>query len=631
MIQVRMQYNNVYLKILDGPETFDHTLEKVRYIRNRGFNMETGEWMFDREYIGDLLALFDNQITWMTPLHEIVAGVNLNHEIVNQHIQWESEGEFKNFLLPLYAYQKVGANFLIDRGCAAVFDGCGLGKTPQLIGACEKLHEQGRAQKMLIVTLSSLKRQWAKEIEKFSGKTAIAVSGTPAKRASLIKGFAQRKDIQYMVINYEILRNDTLRELIKNIPFDVVALDEAQKIKNGVRDTSLNMEPSQIAAAAYELKHIKYRFVATATPLQGKAEEIFSIFYFLNEEILGPWNYFRERYCKYSTRYGITGYINLGELYYRIAPFFIRRTKDMPEIQQQLPQVQHSHVFLEMTDAQEKLHDYLIEKLTDIKEQARSITDYKFINGQSMSPQEAKEYYDALAQGYQSFLLSTCDSPELLLMSKTPMAEKILKEVQLSEKDLKSPKIDQFKEFFSSMLYDEPNSKVVIFSRFERMVELLYRELNKDSRGRPLDNPIAVAYHGQLTEGAKEYAKEQFLHNPNIKAIICTDAGSTGLNLQVANYMVHIDLPWDPTLLEQRNGRIDRTGNAFANVTIYYYAMENSFDEHLLEILDRKSDLANQVLTGGADNRSRERDVNKLAMDRLLRKRNKQTNNENVG
>jgi SNF2 family DNA or RNA helicase len=209
-------------------------------------------------------------------------------------------------------------------------------------------------------------------------------------------------------------------------------------------------------------------------------------------------------------------------------------------------------------------------------------------------------------------------------MSQTPMAEKILKDIPLTDKDLKSPKIDQLKEFFSSMTYDEPNSKVVIFTRFERMVEILHRELNKDSRGRPLSDPVAVMYHGQMTEAAKEYAKDQFVNNPNIKAIICTDAGSTGLNLQVANYMVHIDLPWDPTLLEQRNGRIDRTGNAFSNVTIYYYCMENSYDEHLLTILDRKAELANQVLTGGRDSTSREKDVNRLAMERLLRKRYKQ-------
>jgi SNF2 family DNA or RNA helicase len=621
MIQVRSQYNNVYIKILDKAETWMLTLEKIRNIPNRALNNETGEWMIPRENIGYLLQYFDNQISWMTPLKEIIQGLDINHELVKRHLQWESENEFKNFKLPLYPYQKVGANFLIDRGCAAVFDGCGLGKTPQLIGACMKLFEQGKAKKALIITLNSLKRQWAKEIEKFTGETALPVYGTSSKRASIIKEFHRRKNIKFLVINYEILRTRELLNLIKNIPFDIVALDEAQKIKTGVTDKMLGLKPSQVAEATYELKHIPYRFIATATPIQGKPQEIWSLFHFLDENILGPWEYFRERYCKYHPKFGITGGQNLGELYYRIAPYFIRRTKEMPEIQQQLPKVQHSHVFLEMTEKQRQLHDYLLDKLFEVKEQSRDVKGYVYINGKPMSPEEAKEHYDALIQGYQIFMLGTCDSPELLLMSKTPMAEKILSEIPLSEKDLKSPKIEQLKEFFAQMTIDEPRSKVVIFTRFERMAELVQRALNTDSKGNPLANPPAVIYHGQMSDNAKEWAVEQFRNNPNVKAFVATDAASTGVNLQVANYMIHLDLPWDPTLLEQRNGRIDRTGNQFSNVTIYYYIMSDSFDEHLLEILDKKQDLADQVLTGGRDTMSRGKDVNKLAIERLLKHR----------
>jgi SNF2 family DNA or RNA helicase len=617
LIQVRSQYDNVYVKILDKPETFEYTLEKIRLIPGRGFNMDTGEWMFSRDQLGYLLLYFGNQISWMTPLREIVKDLPIDHELVSKHLKWESENEFKNFKMSLYPYQKVGANFLIDRGCGAIFDGCGLGKTPQLIGACEKLFELGKAKLALIVTKNSLKRQWAKEIEKFTGKPAIYVSGTPAKREKLIKGFKSHKKVQYLVINYEMLRTESYLELIKSIPFDVVGLDEAHKIKNGVKDTQLGLEPSQIAACTYELKYIPYRFIATATPLQGKAEEVWSLFYFLDETILGDWYQFRERYCKYSRKYGITGYQNLGELYYRIAPYFIRRTKEMPEIQQQLPKAQHSPVFLEMTDKQQQIHDYLLEKLAEVKEQSSKVKNnpggYVFINGQTMSVQEASEYYDALVQGYQIFMLGVCDSPELIAMSDSPMAKKILEQFPLSKKDLKSPKIEAIKEFYEQMLYDEPNSKVVIFSRFERMVELLAKQL-----------PYSVPYHGQMSDNRKEWAKDQFVNNPNVKAIICTDAGAEGLNLQVGRYLIHVDLPWDPTLIEQRNGRIERTGNHNENITIYYYVMSDSYDEHLLTILERKQELANTIIGGGKSSSSKQ-DISKLALDRMLKNRQRRS------
>jgi len=128
MIQVRCQYNNLYIKILDKFETFDFTLEKIRSIPERVFNTETGEWMIPRENVGSLLSLFGNQISWMTPLKEIVKGINIDSNLVKQHLAWEDESEFKNFKLSLYPYQKIGANFLVDRGCGAIFDGCGLGK-----------------------------------------------------------------------------------------------------------------------------------------------------------------------------------------------------------------------------------------------------------------------------------------------------------------------------------------------------------------------------------------------------------------------------------------------------------------------------------------------------------------------
>ncbi|MCL6444405.1 MAG: hypothetical protein K6T83_13290 [Alicyclobacillus sp.] len=151
MIQVRMQYGNLYIKILDAQETFDYTLERIRTIPGRNFNLRTGEWMCGREQVSVLLKLFPNQIIWMTPLRDIVEaeGLPIEDELVQKHLQWEQDMDFPSFKLSLYPYQKVGANFLVDQRCAATFDGCGLGKTPQLIGACMRLFERGKAQRAL--------------------------------------------------------------------------------------------------------------------------------------------------------------------------------------------------------------------------------------------------------------------------------------------------------------------------------------------------------------------------------------------------------------------------------------------------------------------------------------------------
>ncbi|MBU5262074.1 DEAD/DEAH box helicase [Bacillus atrophaeus] len=615
MIQVREQYGNLYVRILDTQESFEHTLEKIRYIDGRSFNQLTGEWMFGKESIGDLLRHFDNQIIWNQPLKDILKDCEVEDELVKKHLSWENDDDFKTWNLNPYPYQKVGAHFLADRGRAAIFDGVGLGKTCQVIGAAQILINRGKADRVLIVTLNSLKRQWAKEIEKFSGEPAIAVYGPPAKRKKLIKGFASRQDIRYLVVNYETLRNQQYMNEIKKIPFQVVALDEAQKIKSGVSDKYLNIKPSQNAAACYELDYIPYRFIATATPVQSKAEEIWSLFNFVDPNILGSWEIFRERFCKYHPRYGITGSQNLGELYYKIAPHFIRRTKEMPEIQQQLPAVTHSHVFLEMTDAQERLQESLLNKIEDLKGESRKISGSKVVNGQLLSPEQLKEYYDSMIQGLQTFLVETCDTPELLSHEEASnMSKGIISELGLSEKDIKkSPKLDQLKDFAKQVMNDEPSSKIVIFTEYERMARMIYNQL-----------PNAVLYTGQISEREKENAVQRFREDPNTKIFISTRAGSTGLNLQVANYMIHFDLPYTATEIEQRNGRIDRTGNKFNNITMYYYVMSGSFEEHLIEMLHKKSLLANTILTGQSEKVSnRSQDFSKIAFEKLAKKRSK--------
>lgn len=615
MIQVRKQFNNLYIRILDTDTTFDLTLERIRNIPNRTFITTTGEWMVGQEQLGDLLLNFNNQIIWNQPLKDIVGDLLVNNELVQKHLDWETSDDFKGFILPPYPYQKVGAHFLADRGSAAIFDGVGLGKSIQIIGAAQILMNRKKVKRVLIVTLNSLKRQWAKEVEKFTTHKALAVTGTAARRKKIIREFNKRDDIQFLMVNYETLRNPDNLKLIKQCDFDMVALDEAQKIKSGVDDKLLGITPSQNAAACYQLTDIPYRFIATATPVQSKAEEVWSLFNFVNADVLGSWETFRERFCKYHPRYGITGSENLGELYYKIAPHFIRRTKEMPEIQQQLPAVTHSHVFLERTDAQCKIEESILNKMAELKDQSRSIGGSKVINGNLMSPESQKEYYDGMMQGMYTFLIENCDTPALLTHREaSKMSKALVSELGIAPKDIeKSPKIEHFKDFIKQLFHDEPSSKVVIFTEYERMARMLHEDY-KD---------VGVLYTGQISDNQKEFVVEKFRNDPGCRLFFSTRAGATGLNLQVANNLIHFDLPFIATEIEQRNGRIDRTGNTFKNITMFYYVMTESYEEQLLELLNKKSNMASEILTGNAGGSSKGPDVTKLALERLMKSKQK--------
>ncbi|MGF0347657.1 DEAD/DEAH box helicase [Rhodococcus sp. IEGM1300] len=600
MIQIREEYGVIYVRIISDNEMFLHTYRTIRAIKGVTYKAHTGEFMVDPEYVSELIRLYNTHIVWMTPLRDLVKKFKITRTpYIKQYLEMSKDKEFDTFKMKLYPYQLIGAKFLAKRGCAMILDGVGLGKTSQTIGASHLLRlqhlESGSTKpfKTLVVTLNSIKRQWASEVEKFTPYKAIASQGDKKKRRSIIEEFKKRDDLDYLVVNYEMLRDKELLKLLQSIGFDVAILDEGQRIKSGVTDKRHRIEPSQVATGAYHLaKTVKYRFIATATPMQGKLEELFSLFHFIDPKILGDWYSFCDNFCDTHPKFGIMGYRDTHLVYQQIAPFFIRRTKEMPEIQQQLPAVSHEQVRLEMSDEQKKLTDYLRNEIATLKEESKKVSGPKMFGVELLSEFDAKQKYDDMIQGYQTFLASITDAPYLLHMSESNIANKIMAESGVHPKKKISPKIEYLKEFLSQVYGESDQTKVIIFSRFERMTQLIKEELG----------PSAVTFTGSDNDKSRQEAVERFWNDPSVRVFIGTEAASTGMNLQCARYLIHVDMNYDPTIMEQRNGRIDRTGNPNRNITIMYLIHEDSFDEDVLRNHKKKNTLRSDVLTGGADN-----------------------------
>lgn len=602
MIQIREEYGVIYVRIISDNEMFMQTYRTIREIRGVTYKANTGEFMVDPEYVSELIRLYSNHIVWMTPLRDLVKTFKITRTpYINQYLAMAKDKEFDSFKLKPYPYQVIGAKFLANRGNAMIFDGVGLGKTPQTIGASHLLRaaavKEGATRfKTIVVTLNAIKRQWAKEVEKFTPYTAVPAQGEKKKRLAIIDEFKTRDDLDYLIVNYEMLRDKDYLKRLQSIKFDVAILDEGQRIKSGVTDKRFKIEPSQVAMGAYQLaKTVKHRFIATATPMQGKLEELFSLFYFIDPSILGDWNFFRESFCDMHDRYGIMGYHDTHLVYERIAPHFIRRTKEMPEIQQQLPAVSHEQIRLEMTDEQKKLTAHLRGVIEDLKEESKKINGPKLVGAELLNEDQAKKRLDDMVQGYTAFLAAITDAPYLLNMSESPIAEKVKADSNVYPKKKTSPKIDYIVEFLGQVFAESSSTKVILFTRFERMAQLT-KQAVVDKYG-----DCVVTFTGKDNDNARELARDRFWEDPSIRVFIGTEAASTGMNLQCARYMVHIDMNFDPTIMEQRNGRIDRTGNPNRNITIMYLIHEDSHDEDVLRNHDRKNTLRSDVLTGGSE------------------------------
>lgn len=124
----------------------------------------------------------------------------------------------------------------------------------------------------------------------------------------------------------------------------------------------------------------------------------------------------------------------------------------------------------------------------------------------------------------------------------------------------------------------DPTVKAVVFTEFTQTQSMLLELL--DNAG--ID---AVAINGQM--GIHERAAVQNAFRERARVLVSTDAGGEGVNLQFAHVVVNYDLPWSPSRIEQRIGRVDRIGQT-RPVQAINLAMEHSIDARVVEVLETK-------------------------------------------
>lgn len=132
----------------------------------------------------------------------------------------------------------------------------------------------------------------------------------------------------------------------------------------------------------------------------------------------------------------------------------------------------------------------------------------------------------------------------------------------------------------------------IIFSQYRDSIDWLSRELTQDFP----EEPIAL-YSGPTTSGVMLGGKWTPTTRENIKArviagelrlLLGTDAASEGLNLQRLATLINLDLPWNPTRLEQRKGRIQRIGQMHDTVKIYNLRYKDSVEDRVHELLSSR-------------------------------------------
>src|SRR5207244_3242041 len=155
-----------------------------------------------------------------------------------------------------------------------------------------------------------------------------------------------------------------------------------------------------------------------------------------------------------------------------------------------------------------------------------------------------------------------------------------------------SSKLEELDDLFDR-LFSEENRKVLLFSEWTTMLDLIEPLL--ETRGLRV-----VRLDGSVPQRLRQGLVHEFQTNARCRLFLTTNAGSTGLNLQAANTVINVDLPWNPAVLEQRIARAYRMGQD-QPVQVFVLVTEETIEEKLLSTLSAKHELALAALDAESD------------------------------
>lgn len=440
----------------------------------------------------------------------------------------------------LLPYQLDGIAFAVGAGRAILADEMGLGKTIQGVGVAELLARQADIKKVLVICPASLKSQWRNEIERFSGRSVQLVGGASANRLS-----QYANEAFFTICNYEQVLRDILD--IERATWDLIVLDEGQRIKNWEAKTTR------------VVKGLRSRFalVLTGTPLENRLDDLYSIVQFIDDRRLGPGFRFFHHHRIVNEKGKVLGYRNLAQVRESLAPVLLRRTR--ASVQQQLPgrtdEILKIPPTMEQADMT-KVHMRVVS----------SILRKKFLTEMDLLTLQ------------RELLLCRMAADSTYLVDK--------------QKPGYSTKLERLDELFES-LFVEDDRKAILFSEWTTMLDLIEPLLKK----RKLEY---VRLDGSVPQKQRQALVNRFQTDQKCRLFLTTNAGSTGLNLQAANTVINIDLPWNPAVLEQRIARAYRMGQK-RPVEVYILVTEETLEEKMLGTLAGKHELALAALDVESD------------------------------
>jgi intein/homing endonuclease/superfamily II DNA or RNA helicase len=418
------------------------------------------------------------------------------------------------------------------------------------IAACCYLFDREPDTTVVVLTKKSVVNQWADEIRRFTmGVEAFTAKGTPAQRRKAYAEFKAHTGPKVIIMGYRTAVQDFTE--LQDWSIGVMILDEATVVKNPT---------SQIHQVVRHLASpdtTKRCWGLTATLIKNNLVEGYGIYRVVVPSLFGMTaTAFQNDYCivqmqpigKGRKVPVVVGYrkSDVDRFRLKIEPYYLGRPKHA--VATELPALTSKIVKVGMT----------------------AVQHFK--------------YQEALA----GILQVGAEEKEVTKLTAVTYCQEIVNHPGLIQCDGDSEKLDELVDMLSSG--DLEGEKVIVYTRFARMVTIGMKALE--------DVKIkCVRVTGAESEDERAAAQRAFQDpNSDVKVIWITSAGNDAINLQAAKALVFYDTPFSAGDFLQTLGRMIRIGSIHTRVTAIHLVADNTVDERVMTIMEKKMGLLEAVL-----------------------------------
>ncbi|WP_459193169.1 helicase-related protein [Halosimplex sp. J119] len=495
-------------------------------------------------------------------------------------------------------------------------DEVGLGKTIEAAIVIEELAARGQADRVLIVAPAPLTTQWQEELrEKFDTNYVIYDRDYVEAKKDAYPAENVWSHEDRIITSIDFAKQEDMLSALKNVQddWDIALFDESHHLtarregKRGVEKTDRYRVGEAVSETSDGLLFL------TGTPHNGKRDQ----FYFMIS-LLNPYR-FRDEHDVDKE--------GLRDL-------MIRRLKDeMYEADgsSMFPEKNIQTLPVEFTEEERQLYDDITEYITEhynlASQEENDAAGFAMVLYQKRLVSSIYAIQQSLKNRMESIKAGGADPGNLSPVTKSLLDEyredsEMLTEAQREhveeelggavvsndpdkiEEELSivrdlynqakaiqvDSKAERLREYVDGILEEDPDEKILIFTEYTDTLEYL--------KGRVFGDRDIAEIYGDLSQSQRQQQFKKFEGPANV--MLATDAAREGLNLQFAHIMVNYDLPWNPTRIDQRIGRLHRYGQE-ETVEIRNLFFKDTRESIILERLLEKIDEIEETLGMSSD------------------------------